>query len=142
MKTIHLVKEYDKFKVSVLDPSDYPKFRRLLKGGEYEENFLYIIPIDINCIYSCKGFYIEHHRIFFSGDPCGVGSYYMVFRVKRFRSRYCGSLYSHYYFEVLNAKQLLYHTDKNLYFGLKRLTPATYNEGYDWIDRRELILPR
>ena len=142
MKTIHLVGKYPRFKVSRLSRSDYPKFSKLLKGGNYDNDVLYIVPIDVNCVYSCRGFSIEHHQVFFSGDYRGVGSYYLVFRAEHFHNSYCASLYSHYCFEVFNADQLLYDSHASLYFGLKRLTPATYNEGYDWIDRRELILPR
>ena len=76
MKTrlLHGIGEYDK--LCELNIADYPKFKRLLKGGIHG-NTLYITPIDKCQTLECVDFIIEHHQIFYSESD---GKLYLVFR--------------------------------------------------------------
>ncbi len=76
MKTrlLHGIGEYDK--LCELSIADYPKFKRLLKGGIHD-NTLYITPIENHRTLECVDFVIEHHQIFYSESD---GKLYLVFR--------------------------------------------------------------
>ncbi len=142
MKDFRLKGNYDRNRVSILEEADMHNFRRLLKGGNATSDILYITPVDVNCVYACKGFAIEHHQIFFSGDEKGVGNYYIVFRsVPILRSAYGNFMYVHYSFSLLNLNQVMQHKDKKVYFGIRRRTQPTYDPKNDVLGWRELKLP-
>ena len=140
VKTIHLSGWYPQDTVSVLDKRDYRNFSNLLNGENCDNDVLFITPLVLNYIYSCRGFRIEHHQVFYS---LGNNRYYLVFRaVPIFGSCNYFDMFLHYQcISSLSENQLLSARGSHLTVGLKRLCLPTYDNGESYPYRKQLILP-